>query len=69
MEFSIFSMVKTKTDIAFAILVASRFVKISNHQHIEAVKIILGYMKDLNQQHIIYGGQVKLFDKKYSNFD
>lgn len=41
----IFSMVETRPDIAFATSVASRFAKNPSHQHTEAVKTILRYLK------------------------
>ena len=64
-----FSMVKTRSDIAFAISVASRFAKNPSHQHTEAVKTILRYMKGSRQRGITYGGQDKLSIEGYSNSD
>lgn len=40
-----FSMVETRPDIAFAPSIASRFAKNLGHQHTEAVKTILRYLK------------------------
>lgn len=40
-----FLMVETRPNIAFATFVASRFAKSPNHQHIEAVKTLLQYLK------------------------
>ncbi len=42
-----FSMVKTRPDIAFAIEVAACFAKNPSHAHTEAVKTILRYLKRL----------------------
>ncbi len=43
----IFSIVETRPDISFATSVASRFAKNLGHQHTEAVKTILRYLKSL----------------------
>lgn len=51
-----FSMVKTRLDIAFAISVVSRFTKNFGHEHTKAVKTILQYLKGLREQEITYGG-------------
>lgn len=55
-----FSMVETRPDIAFATSVASCFTKNPSHQHIEAVKTILRYLKGSRNRGITYGGQSKL---------
>lgn len=65
----IFSIVETKPDTAFAISVASRFAKNPSHQHTEAVKTILRYMKGSRQRDITYGDQDKLLVEGYSDFD
>ena len=64
-----FSMVETRPDIAFATSVASRYTKNPSHQHIEAVKTILRYMKGSKQRGITYGGQEKLLVEGYSDSD
>lgn len=64
-----FSMVEIRPDIAFTTSIVSRFAKNPSHQYIEAVKIILRYMKGLKQRCIIYGCQEKLLIKRYSDFD
>lgn len=40
-----FSMVETRPNIAYATSLVSRFAKNPSHQHTEAVKIILRYLK------------------------
>ena len=37
------------------------------HQHTEAVKTIMQYLKGSNKQKILYGGQNKLLVEKYFN--
>ena len=64
-----FSMVETRPDIAFATSVASRFAKNPGHQHTEAVKTILRYLKGSNERGITYGGQSKLLVEGYSDSD
>ena len=51
-----FSMVETRPDIAFAISVTSRYAKNPSHLHIEAVKMILKYLKGSKDRGIVYGG-------------
>lgn len=58
-----FSMIETRPDIAFAISVASRFAKNPGHQHTEAVKTILQYLKGSRERGITYGGQSKLLHR------
>ena len=65
----IFSMVQTRPNIACATSVASCFVKNPGHQHIEAVKTILQYLKGLNKQRITYSGQSKLLVEGYFDSD
>ena len=55
-----FSMVETRPYIAFATSVASRFAKNPGHQHTEAVKTILRYLKGSRERGITYGGQEEL---------
>lgn len=62
-------MVETRPDIAFATSVASRFAKNPSHQHTEAVKTILRYLKGSRQRGITYGGQKKLPVEGYSDPD
>ncbi len=65
----IFSMVQTRPDISFATSVASRFAKNPGHQHTEAVKTILRFLKSSRDRGIIYGGQDKLLVDGYSDSD
>lgn len=64
-----FSMVKTRPDIAFATSVASRFSKNPSHQHVEAVKTIIRYLKGTRNRGITYGGEEKPLIKGYSDSD
>lgn len=64
-----FSMVKTRRDIAFATSIASRFAKNQGHQHTEAVKTILRYLKGSRECGITYGGQSELLVEGYSDSD
>lgn len=64
-----FSMIETKSDIFFAISVASRFTKNSGHQYTKAVKTIFHYLKSLKDWRITYGGQNKHLVKKYLDSD
>lgn len=64
-----FSMFETRPDIAFAISIASRYAKNPSHQHTEAVKTILKYMKGSKHRGITYGGQEKLLVEEYSDSD
>ena len=65
----IFSMVETRSDIFFATSIASRFAKNPGHQHTEAVKTILRYLKDSSERGITYGGQDKLLVEGYPDSD
>ena len=64
-----FSMVETRPDIAFATSVASRFAKNPSHQHTEAVKTILRYLKSSRERGITYGGQDQILVEGYSDSD
>lgn len=64
-----FSMVETRPDVAFATSVASRFAKIPGHQHMEAMKTILRYLKGSRDRGITYGGQDQLLMEGYSDSD
>lgn len=64
-----FSMVETRPDIVFATSIASRFAKNLGHQHTEAVKTILRYLKGSRERGITYGGQNKLLVEEYSDSD
>lgn len=64
-----FSIVETRPDISFATSVASRFAKNPGHQHTEAVKTILRYLKGSRERGITYGGQDKLLVEGYSESD
>ena len=68
-EFLMFSMVEMRPNIAFTTSIASCFAKNPGHQHTEAVKTILQYLKGSNKRGITYGGQSKLLVKGYSNSD
>lgn len=63
------SIVETKPDITFAILVIARFVKNLSHQYSKAVKIVLQYLEDSKEQRITFDGQDKLFLEGYSDSD
>ncbi len=66
----IFSMVETRPDIAFSIIVAARFAKNPSHAHIEAVKTILRYLKGFMDRGITYGGERETLSiKGYSDSD
>lgn len=64
-----FLMVKTRPDIAFSTSVASRFSKNLSHQHTEAVKIILRYLKGSRERGITYGGEESLILEGYFDSD
>lgn len=64
-----FSMVETRPDIAFATSVVSRFAKNPSHQHTEAVKTILRYLKGSRGRGITYGGEKELCIERYSDSD
>lgn len=64
-----FSIVKTRLDIAFLKSVVSKFIKNLSRQHTVAVKTIFRYFKDSKNRGITYGGQDKLFLEKPSNSD
>ncbi len=64
-----FSMVETRPNISFANSIASRFAKNPGHQHTEAVKTILQYLKSSRERGITYGGQNKLLLEGYSDSD
>lgn len=53
-------MVETRSDITYATLLVNRFINNPSHQHTEAVKIILKYLKGLKNKGITYGGETKL---------
>ena len=65
----IFLIVETRPDIAFAILISSRYVKNPRHQHTEAVKTILRYIKGSKYRGITYDGQEKFLVEGYSDSD
>ena len=64
-----FSIVETRPDIAFATSVAARFAKNPGHQHTEAVKTILRYLKGSRERGITFGGHDKLLVEGYSDSD
>lgn len=68
-----FSMVKTRPDIACSTSVASRFAKNPSHTHTKGVKRILKYLKGTKDRGIVHGGDGKEGDKLtikgYSNSD
>lgn len=63
----IFLILETRPNIAFAILVASRFVKNPRSQNTEVIKTILQYFKDFREREIIYDDQEKLLIEGYSD--
>lgn len=65
----IFSMVERRPGVAFATSVASRFAKNPGHQHMEAMKTILRYLKGSRDRGITYGGQDQLLMEGYSDSD
>lgn len=64
-----FSMVETRPDIAFSTSVASPFFKNPSHQHTEAVKTIMKYLKGSRTRGITYGGEEELKIQGYSDSD
>lgn len=52
-----FFIVETRSDIAFAISIASCFSKKPSQQYIKAVKTILHYLKGSKNYNIPYGGK------------
>ena len=62
-------MVETRPDIAFFTAVASRFSKNPSHQHTEAVKTILKYLKGSKQRGITYRDEEELKIQGYSDSD
>lgn len=50
-------MVETRPNIAYTISVVSRFAKNLLKQHIEAVKIVIQYLKATKTMGITYGGE------------
>lgn len=61
----IFSIVETRLDLAFVILVVSKFAKNLSRQLTKAVKIIFQYFKRLKNRDITYRDHNKLYFKKY----
>ena len=64
-----FSMVETRLDIAFVTSIASCFAKNPGHQHTEAMKTILQYLKGSRECGITYSGQSELLIEGYSDSD
>ena len=62
-------MVETKPDIAFSTAVSSRFLKNPSHQHMEAAKTILNYLKGSKLRGMTYGGGEELMIQSYSDSD
>lgn len=65
----IFSMMETRPDIAYATSLVSRFAKNPSHQHTEAVKTILQYLKGSRNRGITYGGDEEVCVVGYSDSD
>lgn len=65
----IFSIVETRSDVAFVTLVASCFAKNPDYQYTKAMKTILWYLKRSRDWSITYRGKNQLFIEGYSNFD
>lgn len=64
-----FSMIETRPDIAFSTAVSSRFLKNPSHQHMEAAKTILNYLKGSKLRGMTYGGGEELMIQSYSDTD
>ncbi len=62
--FLIFSIVETRPDIAFFIVVATCFAKNPSHTYIKVVKTILKYLKEFMNCGIIYEGKGQTFSIK-----
>lgn len=62
-----FSIIKLQPNIAFTIAIAVHYIKNPSHVHIETIKTILYYMKELINYSIIYAGKKKLIIKDYSD--
>lgn len=56
----IFSIIKTRPDIIFAISLVSRFAKNQSHQYTKAVITIFKYLKCLKSQEINYSRKEEL---------
>lgn len=52
----IFSIIKTRPDIAFTTPVVAQFAKNRGHQYIKAVKSILWYLKGFKERNITFSG-------------
>lgn len=61
----IFLIGKTKSNIIFAILLISRFVKNLRYQHIEVVQTIVKYFHSSKNRGITYSSKDKLEIKGY----
>lgn len=65
----IFLIMEIRPNIAFATFVTSYFVKNQGHYYTEAVKTILQYLKELQDQRITYDSQKQLLVEGYSDFN
>ena len=68
-RFLIFTIVKTRPDIAFLVAVATYFAKNPCHAQIEAIKNIFCYLKSSIDQDITYRGESKVFIDEYLDPD
>lgn len=68
---TIFSIVETRPDIAYATLVMSRFAKNPSYLHSKVVKTVFCYLKATKDVRIAYRGKQEreLIIKRYSDFD
>lgn len=64
-----FLKIKTKLNIAFAISIASCFIKNPSYQYTRVLKTILKYIESSKHCKITYNGQEKLLVKKYSKLN
>lgn len=65
----IFSMVKTRPDIAYVTSLVSRFIKNPSYQFTKIIKTILKYLKESKNREIIYSKEEKLKIDGYSDSD
>lgn len=66
-DFMIFSMVKTRLDIVYRMILVSCFAKNLLHQHTKVVKTIFQYLKRFHNCEIIHGKDQELCIVGYSD--
>lgn len=66
-----FSIIKTRPDIALTIFIINHYAKNFSFQYIKTMKIIMRYLKTMRILGITYGGEEKdgLIIKSYSDLD